>query len=120
MSPPARILRAAFTQSIHLVVSPGLMDEYRLVLPRPSLIRFHGLGPPRLERVLASVAGMAIAIDPPPCGVPCPDPRDQHLWDLLAASPGAILVTGEGLLLAHPPHFGRVLTPREFVDEFVA
>lgn len=119
MSPPARILRAAFTDSVSLITSGDLVDEYRRVLPRPSLVRFHGLSPTGVDRVILSLAAAATSIDPPPCGVPCPDPRDQHLWDLLAASPGAILVTGESLLLTNPPAFDRVMTPRQFVDEFL-
>ena len=49
-------------------------------------------------------------------GASAPDPNDRHLWDLLAARPEAILVTGDRKLLQDPPAGVSVLSPRGFVE----
>lgn len=54
--------------------------------------------------------------EPAPSTSPAPDPGDQHLWDLLAAAPTAVLVTGDQLLLEHPPEGRSALSPKSFVE----
>jgi uncharacterized protein len=118
-APTAVMLDAVLDGRLPTVFSPALIDEYARVLLSARIARRHGLSPPDVWRLLRRIIESGTSIDAPPCGVPCPDPRDQHLWDLLAAAPGAVLVTGEALLIENPPPFGRVMTPRHFVDEFL-
>ena len=47
---------------------------------------------------------------------PAPDPRDQLLWNLLAARPDLLLVTGDKLLLGDTGMRGRVISARAFVS----
>jgi predicted nucleic acid-binding protein len=49
-----------------------------------------------------------------------PDPDDQHVWDLLAVFPNANLITGDRLLLQSNDFPGRILSPREFVERYLA
>jgi len=37
-----------------------------------------------------------------------PDKNNQHLWELLAAMPDALLITGNQLLLINPPDFAAL------------
>ena len=53
----------------------------------------------------------------PVASVPAPDPGDQVLWDLLAARSDLVLVTGDKRLVEDAGMRGRVVSPREFVEE---
>ena len=97
------------------LLSPDLLKEYRQVLLRPRIQRLHGLTTPEVDTVLAQITANGLwreSADVPPA----PDPGDTHLWALLAAHKGAILVTGDHKLLANPPDFASVLAPRSFLN----
>ena len=53
---------------------------------------------------------------PPGAGSPAPDPGDQLLWDLLAAKPDLLLVTGDKALQRDAAMRSRVVSPQAFVD----
>ncbi|MDZ7685709.1 MAG: hypothetical protein U5O39_12440 [Gammaproteobacteria bacterium] len=48
------------------------------------------------------------------------DPGDDHLWSLLQVHPGAILITGDRLLLEAPPADASVISARTWLDQFAA
>ena len=50
-------------------------------------------------------------------GPPAPDPGDQLLWNLLAAKPDLLLVTGDKLLQKDSGMRGRVISARAFVSD---
>jgi predicted nucleic acid-binding protein len=72
-----------------------------------------------VETLLRDIQAMA-QIDPGGVGPTCPDPGDQHLWDLLASVPRSVLVTGERRLVGSGHFPGRIMTPREFVERYLS
>jgi putative PIN family toxin of toxin-antitoxin system len=114
---PARVLLAVL--SGQMLVSPTLLDEYRRVLGEPRGLSYLGITTEDLDVLLDFIAGAA-AIDPGGLGPICPDPDDQRQWDLLAAGPNSVLITGDRKLLASQHFPDRILSPREFVDRFLA
>jgi putative PIN family toxin of toxin-antitoxin system len=116
--PVACILDAMLMGRLLYLVSPALLDEYRSVLLRPRLARLHGLAEPEIDTLLTELVSNAIWRET--CATAAaPDPGDDHLWALLAAHPGSILVTGDALLLAHPPDSVTVVTPRTCAERFL-
>ena len=61
---------------------------------RSNLRKLHGLTVTEVEAILTDLAQHAIVLTPV-AGPPAPDPGDQLLWDLLAAKPDLLLVTGD-------------------------
>lgn len=113
-APTARVLDGMLASRFLFLYSTDLLREYRDVLLRPSLRSLHGFGEDEVDVVLAEIALNGTHRTPAPAPERAPDPGDQHLWDLLAGEPGAVLVTGDGLLLENPPSFAAVLSPRSF------
>ncbi len=111
-SPTVRVLDAMLEGSLHCVVSPALLDEYRAVLLRPKLQRMHGLTMSELDTFLAEIVANAQWLEPTPNSThTAPDPGDQHLWLLLDQDPSFCLVTGDKLLLDQPRPGSLVISP---------
>ena len=113
-SPVARVLDGMLAAAFSYAVSEALLAEYRAVLARPGLRKFHGLAIAEVETILTDMALHAIVLSPVP-GPAAPDPGDQLLWDLLATRADLMLVTGDKRLLRDAAMQGRVLSPQEFV-----
>ena len=113
-SPVARILDGMLAAGFSFVVSEPLLAEYRAVLVRPGLRKLHGLTVADVEAILTDLAQHAIVLKPA-AGPPAPDAGDQLLWDLLAARPNLLLVTGDKLLLQDAGMRGRVISTQAFV-----
>ena len=113
-SPVARILDGMLVAAFPFVVSEPLLAEYRTVLVRSSLRKLHGLTVGEVEAILTDLAQHAIVLKPV-AGPPAPDAGDQLLWDLLAARPDLLLVTGDKLLLRDVGMRGRVISTQAFV-----
>ena len=47
-----------------------------------------------------------------------PEPGDNHIWDLLLMDENAVLITGDRLLLNHPPARRSVITPADYITAF--
>ena len=118
-SPPARILEAMLDGAVLYLMSDDLLTEYSSVLRRPSLVRRHELTDGEIDRLLSDLVANALWCEPA-ARVDAPDTDDSHLWALLASSPQARLVTGDRLLLDHPPNRASVISPRRFVDAFLS
>jgi uncharacterized protein len=114
-SPVAHILDGMLAAAFHFVVSEALLAEYRAVLVRPALRKLHGLTVTEVETLLTDIAQHAIVL-PPGVGAPAPDPGDQLLWDLLAAKPDLLLITGDKALQRGAAMRSRVVSPQAFVD----
>ena len=114
---PARTLLAVMPQ--RMLVSPALLAEYRRVLGQPRALDYLGISADDVRVVIELIAARA-RLEPGGMGPLCPDPADQHVWDLLAAGPDSVLVTGERKLLASHHFPGRLFSPRDFVDRFLA
>ncbi len=115
-APTARIVDAMLQGSLIFLLSVDLLAEYRAVLLRPTLRARHGLDDSKIDIVLTTVVDNAVVrepVDPP--SLP-PDRGDRHLWALLAAHPGTVLVTGDRALLENPPNWANVIAPADFVQ----
>jgi putative PIN family toxin of toxin-antitoxin system len=118
-SPVAVVLDAMVSGSLVYLLSLEVLAEYRSVLLRPKLVERHGLTESEVDRLLVELAANAMWREPEG-GARAPDRGDDHLSALLAAYPGSVLVTGEGLLPDNPPTPGAVISPRTCVDRFLA
>ena len=118
-SPVALILDAMLSGALLYLLSPELLDEYRSVLLRPKLTKLHGLAEAEVDRLLVELAANAMWREPNPAS-PAPDRGDDHLWALLGAFSGSILVIGDRLLLERPPASSSVISPKTCVDRLLA
>ena len=97
---------------------PALLNEYRSVLLRPKLVKLHGLAEAEVDRLLVELTANAIWREPDSAS-PAPERGDDHLWALLGAYSGSILITGDRLLLENPPVRSSVMSPKSCVDSFL-
>ena len=114
-SPVVAILDAMLSGRLLYLMSPALLEEYRSVLLRPRTANLHGLSEPEVDRVLVELTANAIWREPGRA-TPAPDPGDDHLWALLAAHDGSILITGDRLLQTKPPAGNRVISPSAWLE----
>lgn len=119
-APPVRILAGMPAGRIPFLISSDLLAEYREVLLRPKIQRLHGLSPSEVETVLGRLRQLGTESHPASTAGAAPDPGDAHIWALLAAHPEVVLVTGDHLLVDHPPEPGRVVSPRELSSFYPA
>ena len=115
-APTARILDGMLGGSFPFVLSVPLLAEYRRVLTRDRIRERHGLTTDQVDGVLSAIAANAIVREAVSSEETAPDPGDQHLWDLLAGAPGAVLVTGDKQLLENAPNHASVLLPGSFIE----
>jgi putative PIN family toxin of toxin-antitoxin system len=115
-SPVVRILDGMLSAAFPYAISEALLAEYGVVLRRSSLRKLHGLTSEEIDTILVELVQHAILLDPKPAPS-APDPGDQHLWELLAAHPDVILVTGDKLLIRDNDEKGRVISPADFVKK---
>jgi predicted nucleic acid-binding protein len=113
-SPVARVLDGMLRASMPFVISEALLAAYHAVLVWPGLRRQHGLTVAEVENVLTAIAQHAVVLRPA-SAIAAPDPGDQLLWDLLAARPDLVLVSGDRRLIEDPGMKGRVVTPAVFL-----
>lgn len=116
-SPVARIIDRMLSGSIIYLLSPALLDEYRVVLLRPRLSTRHGLTEREIDGLLTDLVANAIWREPGSVQ-PSPDPGDDHLWALLESHPNSVLITGDRLLIEHPPDRASVISPRTYIERF--
>ena len=115
-TPTSRILDSMLSGVLRFALSIELLAEYRSVLLRTKIRSRHGLDEAQIDTILTAVAENAVICEPAdPPSYP-PDHGDLHLWVLLAARPGAILVTGDQALVDNPPDWASVVTPRTFLS----
>lgn len=116
-SPVCQIVDGMLVGTFPFLLSTDLVDEYRRVLLRPALQKLHGLSDEQIDVIMTEMAANALVREPRPnADLEAPDRGDDHLWHLLATTPGATLVTGDKALIAAPPEFAVVVSPREFAD----
>jgi predicted nucleic acid-binding protein len=115
-SPTRAIVDRMLVGGFQFLLSIDLLAEYRCVLLRARIRRFHGLSEGEIDAILARVAAHGIVREPGAGPAGAPDSGDEHLWKLLATHPGAVLVTGDRLLQDDPPPLAKVLSPRAFME----
>jgi putative PIN family toxin of toxin-antitoxin system len=114
-SPTAKVLDLMLDGRIPFLLSTALLAEYRQVLLRPRIRTHHGLTEDEIDRILTELTTNAIVREPGPSPYQAPEPGDQHLWDLLATEPEAVLVTGDRRLLQNPPARVVAESPASFI-----
>jgi len=115
-TPTSRILDSMLSGALRFALSIELLAEYRSVLLRKKIRSRHRLDEAQIDTILTAIAENAVICEPAnPPSYP-PDHGDLHLWALLAARPGAILVTGDQALVDNPPDWASVVTPRTFLS----
>lgn len=120
-SPTTQIVDAMLDGRLIFLLSPELLQEYRLVLLRPKLLGLHGLNEEQIDHLLTEITANAIWRETPVAATEqAPDPGDEHLWKLLATEPAAALITGDRLLLEQPPSHSSVLSPASYIEFFSA
>jgi|ERR1035438_5129444 predicted nucleic acid-binding protein len=117
-SPIARILDGMLAAAFPYVLSEALLAEYREVLERPSLRKAHGLASAEVDAILIELVQHGIIFAPTPAS-PAPESGDQHLWELLAARPDLLLITGDKLLQRDRAMATRILSPAAFVERWL-
>jgi len=119
-SPTILVVDAMLDGRLIYLLSPELLQEYRMVLLRPRLMRLHNLSEEEIDQLLTEIIANAIWHETL-AGVAehAPDPGDEHLWKLLATEPSAALITGDRLLLEQPPSHSSVLSPASYVGFFL-
>ena len=116
-SPTARILNGMLKGEIPHLMSEELLIEYAKILRRPKLANLHQWTEEEIDALLAETVANSMWREPAPAEA-APDSSDSHLWRLLAAEYGSILVTGDKLLLSHPPTSHSVISPRSYIELF--
>ncbi|MCK9274581.1 MAG: PIN domain-containing protein [Syntrophales bacterium] len=114
-SPLSAIVDKMLSGELPFLLSPQLLSEYRNVPLRPKIVQLHGLTEEEIDKMLEEIALDAIWREPQAAAA-APDPGDDHLWALMSAVPGSILVTGDQLLLKNPPPGASVLSPRSYME----
>lgn len=114
-SPLAAILDGMLNGRFPFLLSPQLLAEYREVLLRPRVQHYHGLNETEVDAILTEIALHGIWRESVET-VLAPDPNDNHLWRLLLAVPGSILITGDRALLQNPPEYASILSPRDYIE----
>ena len=118
-SPVASVLDAMLSGSLLYLLSPALLNEYRSVLFRPKLTKLHGLTEAEVDVLLVELTANAMWRDPEPSS-PSPDRGDDHLWALLDAYAGSILITGDRLLQEHSPARSSAISPPTWLNNFAS
>ena len=119
-SPPVRILDSMLNGRLRFLLCVDLLAEYRTVLLRPRIQARHNLSMDDVDVLLKALATDAVVVDIAGRNETAPDSGDDFLWQLLAARPGAGLITGDSALLAGAPPGTRVVSPRTWLDELSA
>lgn len=121
--PPAAILRSILTGSITLCFDERILWEYRDVLTR-GRFRFH---PRRVDEVMRVVEGNGLPVLADALGLELPDLDDAMFIEVAMAANADYLVTGnskhfpvEQMETVSGSGETCVLTPREFLDRFLA
>jgi putative PIN family toxin of toxin-antitoxin system len=114
-APTSRILDSMLSGALRFALSVELLAEYRSVLLRKKIRSRHGLDEVQIDTILTAVTENAVICEP---ADPPSDHGDVHLWALLAARSGTVLVTGDQALVDNPPDWASVVTPRTFFSEF--
>lgn len=116
-SVPGRIVRAASTAELTLVLSQPLLQELRLALNYPRIRSRLPLSDGELERYLAELQYIAEVVDISGSTARVPrDRRDDMVLATFLVSGADCLLTGDRDLLALRPNH-PILTGREFYDQ---
>lgn len=116
LGPSAQIFVLALGGSIQMCVSGSIYAEYEEVISRPRFERSEEV----IAAALEAIRAKSFWVRPPEPVRACPDPDDDMFLECAQAALADYLVTGN---LKHFPMSWaqtRVVTPRWFLDSFLA
>lgn len=114
--PPRAVLDLAEAGQFRMVLSASILEETRLSLLEPELIKAYRHTPGAISDFCNGLAADALLVDGDPAFVsPCRDPNDHHVIATAVAAAAQVIVTGDNDLV-DLGHYGatRILAPREF------
>lgn len=114
-APTVRILDGMLRGRFGFLLSADLLAEYRAVLLRPRIRQRHGLTETNLDATLAEIVANARFREGFPKRNATERGHDDHLWELVEAEPGAMLVTGDREVRQSAGPV-TVLSPRAFLE----
>jgi len=114
---PGEILSAWRQGRFELVLSPDVMAEYERVAGELS----EDYGGIEADAMLALIVSKSAMMDAPPLSRQiCEDPDDDIFIACAVAGGAIVIVSGDKLLLKVSAYQGvRVMTARQFVEEFI-
>lgn len=115
-TPPQRVVEAALTGRFRPVCCDAIVREFLQVAQRPKLVALHREGNENVEKFMQRWIERAIHRTPAPTVLNAPDPGDQVLWELLAADPELLLISGDRRLLEARDFAGRKYTAADFLQ----
>ena len=115
-TPPALIYQAWRKKRFELVTSEWQLDEFRRVSRYPKLRRF--LKPVEAGNLVNGLRHQATVLETLPTLKLCPDPADNPVLAMAAASQAQYLVTGDkkDLLALGTIDGTQIITARQFVE----
>ena len=116
---PRAVLDLAEFGHFRMVLSAKILDETRLALNKPKLVKAYRHTPEAIRDFCDGLAGAATLVDGDPAFVsPCRDPNDHHVIATAIAAEASVIVTGDNDLV-DLGHYGaiRIVTPRQFLNE---
>jgi len=116
--PPFTILQAWKEETVTLLISPPILEEYQRVAAEISK-QFPGID---LTTILQLIDSKAEHVRPTKLPSPvCDDPDDDKFLVAALAGKTQLIVSGDKALLRVAGYQGlRVLRPRTFVDEYLS
>lgn len=116
-SPPYLIVDNMLQGRFSFLLSLDLLGEYRRVLLRPKIKKFHCLTEAEIDTILTQVTANGMLKEPSSVPAKGIDPGDQHIWNLVRNNPHTVLVTGDRILMRIMQKGANVLTPEEFIQQ---
>lgn len=107
-------------KAIELLLSNAVLDEWRDVLSRPTVLRhFPEISADQVTQAIESISKLGRHLDPPIAPILVDrDPKDQKYLDLAIAGSASFLVTRDRDLLdlASMPEWNRFASALQLVD----
>jgi putative PIN family toxin of toxin-antitoxin system len=99
--PAAACLSMVEAKAVELLLSDAVLDEWRDVLSRPTILRhFSGIPLEQISRAIESISRIGRHLDPPVAPIQVNrDPKDQKYLDLAISGKASFLLTRDRDLL---------------------
>ena len=112
--PPFEIIELANQNLIQLWASDAIFDEYREVLGRPQFAKIRALS----DIQLTEISRICRFVTPGKKVKVSPDPDDDIFLECAEAAKAHYLVTGNVRHFPERWKYTKIVTPRQFLDQF--
>ena len=108
------ILKLAEQGLFNVLIADSITDEVERVLKQKL-----SWTQQKVDLWMSYIYSFAIRVQPHQCIQDCSDPDDNHILECAVEARAGIIVTGDKHLLVLHPYKGiKILTPKEFLEEF--